>query len=293
MMVEPKLIKQSRKELSEWLTTPGYKEFHYDNPLRELETLLPKDHLAEKDLTALWLDVLQIGTWRIRTGGLAVLDRKPDGWTELQLGFALKAIEQRLVYFTAMRRMKGDRASGFAGDCALVLIHAMATGDQAMADELADMMTQATAHGVYGTYNECGFVLFVINLFQVARGDARRNIGFDEAEFGDRYRGVWTHWDSVDDLSKECVKLCETHLELATVDDEAWIGQFGIPPCEVYPVEILALQRVRKKLGLPVPTCDHDLMKSPLTEAPVEPPKLTDDLATRVRERLRKVYDGF
>jgi len=290
-MANPKIVERSTKELREWLATND--NFLYKTPRRELEVLLQKDRLDDKELVAASIMLGSISGWVIGKGGLAILDRRPGGWEELHLGMDLLSLELRWNYFDTMRRPKDNRLSWIAADSALALTHAIAVGDKENANELADVMTQAVSHGVYGSYTQCGFEPFVINLFQLARGDARRNIGFKPAEFGDRYQRVWTHWDSVDELSKECAKLCDTHVTIASVDDEAWYGQFGIMPFEIYPVEVLAIQRVRKKLGHDVPTCEHDLFKSPLAEAPTEPPRLSDDLSVRVRQRLRKEYEGF
>jgi hypothetical protein len=287
------VVQRCKRRLREFIDRPGNKEFHYDNERAELESLLSKVPLTERDLNTININLMQIGTWRIRTGGLAILERKEEAWAEFHLGMTLKAFEVRTFYFGVMRRAPGDRGSTLGVDCALVLAHAMAIGDQTMATELGDLMTQAVARGVYGDYNEHGYEPFVVNLFQDSRGEERRNIGFAPAASGDKYEGVWKSWNSVDDLSKECDTLCNTHLDIAIDKTGDSYSQFGIDPCDIYPAEILALQRIRKKLGLPVPTCDHDLMKSPLADAPTEPPQSTDDLAERIRARLRTEYPGF
>jgi len=292
-MAEPRIIRKARIGLQEFVARPGNKEFHYDSPRSELEQLLRKDKLSERELNYVYSNLMQIGVWRIRTGGLAVLEGNQRGWAELHLGMTMKLLEFREFYAGTMQRRPGDRATTITYIPSLVLAHAMAVGDEKLASEVAELLTRGVAHGVFHGYNEHGYELFIFNLFQTSRGDARRNIGLEKPNTRDRFERVWQVCDSVDELSQECAKLCDTHLDIAEDKTGDSYGQFEIDPCEIYPVEILAIQRIRKKLGLPVPTCDHDLMKSPLADAPIEPPKLEDDLADRVLARLKREYEGF
>jgi hypothetical protein len=292
-MAEPRIIRKARIRVHEFVVRPGNKEFHYDSQRDELQSLLSKRALTEKDLIHIGSNLGQIGTWRIRTGGLAVLEGKNDAWAEFHFGMTVAALEFRQLFFATTQRPAGDRASTTTYIPALVLAHAMAIGDDLLANEMGDVITKGVANGVFNGYNEHGYELFIINLFQTSRGEPRRNIGLDPPNTRDRFQEVWQTWDSVDELSKECANLCDTHLDIAEDKTGDSYGQFEIDPCEIYPVEILALQRIRKKLGLPVPSCDHQLMKSRLADAPTEPPKIDDDLAERIRAKLRTVYDEF
>ncbi len=76
------------------------------------------------------------------------------------------------------------------------------------------------------------------------------------------------HWrePDPDKLMPMLVTACDTHVErIALTSRELDSGnfEFGSPFEAVYPAEILAILNLRRSLGLPNPSIDHPLMKTP------------------------------
>ena len=76
------------------------------------------------------------------------------------------------------------------------------------------------------------------------------------------------HWrePDPDKLAPILVAACDTHVQrIALTSREIDSGnfEFGSPFEAVYPAEILAILNLRRSLGLPNPSIDHPLMKTP------------------------------
>lgn len=85
---------------------------------------------------------------------------------------------------------------------------------------------------------------------------------------------------------------CDYHLAQSVDAQEH--RQFVWAPYDLFPVDILAIARVREKQGLPMPEVDHPLMQTPLAKPPpndVRPHMPPDPLLDAVIEKARK--QGF
>jgi len=80
--------------------------------------------------------------------------------------------------------------------------------------------------------------------------------------------------------------VCDYHCQQC-FDSPGEQADFVWFPYNVFPVEILAIQRVRKDLGLSVPLIVHPLLDSPLVQVPSTPPLVQDALLGRIKERAR------
>ena len=56
----------------------------------------------------------------------------------------------------------------------------------------------------------------------------------------------------------------------------------------LFPLEILAIQRIRREQGLPTPEIDHPLMQTPLAHPPEVMPHVEDELLNQVIAKVRK-----
>lgn len=68
---------------------------------------------------------------------------------------------------------------------------------------------------------------------------------------------------------------------------------FVFEPFNILPVEIMAVYRVRRELGLETPIVDHPLIQSPLFSPPplTDPP--ADPLLERVIAHIQKDFPGI
>ncbi len=77
---------------------------------------------------------------------------------------------------------------------------------------------------------------------------------------------------------------CHYHCARSFEDPNGY-PEFAWEPYNVFPVDILAIRRVRDDLGLGTPDVHHPLLDSLLNKVPVKPPEIQDDILKIVRTR--------
>jgi hypothetical protein len=106
------------------------------------------------------------------------------------------------------------------------------------------------------------------------------------------YRAIFDSWHEPVDFASALLDACDYHLDHATYSDAD--KEFLTAPYDLFPVDIVAIARVREKQGLPMPELDHPLMKTPLAKPPpndVRPRMPPDPLLDAVIAKARK--EGF
>jgi hypothetical protein len=118
-------------------------------------------------------------------------------------------------------------------------------------------------------------------------GDALPN-GVHEHDLG-AYAGILSNWDIPEALAEPLVTACDYHCEnLRERNDN--LAEFDEPPFDLYPVEILAIYKVREGLGLETPKIDHPLMSTPLASLASRDVTPIDDPIIR---RVERLYNNF
>ena len=267
--------------LREWLQ-PSEVAFQRDRPRQELELQLTQHEPATLDLAASC--VSRIGLWQSNLGAFKVLQGDPSGWGHLRLGqvcnvwrlrtlFHLHTVEDRDTEYGAHR----DAACGVAATIAL--------RDDALADWCGALMLHQLENPAFLTeWGETPFFPFMAWLYARWRGseiDTRkppfRKLG--------PYKKVIEGWDDDAALSKALLKACDYHCTRTDSDDED-DPEFWQSPFEVFPAEILAIQRVREEQTGRAVRVDHPLMNSPLGSVPDSIPEFEDPLLERFKERI-------
>jgi hypothetical protein len=65
-------------------------------------------------------------------------------------------------------------------------------------------------------------------------------------------------------------------------------AEFGLAAHRVFPAEIIAIERTRRRLGLSTPRVDHPLLATPLaTPPPTVPPAYRDETVQAVMKKAR------
>lgn len=231
-------------------------------------------------------------------GAIGVVGGDTRSWEVLRRGFLYDAWAARFRHaFIAFDRSYDQprnpaTAALFIGKEALTLCHAIATADDDFAHAfgahlLATFEKTAGGDKLY-FYNE-PFFPFVLKLYSVWVG---QEIEF-RADVSDplrRYRQVFDHWHSPSDLGNALLDLCDLHCEEAV--DNGGAAAYAFHPYNVFPVEIMAVLRIRRLLGLETPEISHQLLQTPLVTPP-PPPVVDDDLLNRAIHRFRTDFpDG-
>ena len=121
----------------------------------------------------------------------------------------------------------------------------------------------------------------------------RQELSFrpDVADPLGRYQRVFDKWSSTDELAEAISDICDLHCEESF--DVGSYPMFVYPPYNIFPVEILALLRVRSDLGLKTPVIDHPLLRSALCSPPKIVPVIQDELLDAAVEFVRRDFPGI
>ena len=103
------------------------------------------------------------------------------------------------------------------------------------------------------------------------------------------YQSIFAGWHDDAALSRALLDACDYHLE-QTLDRSPY-PEFVWPPYMLFPVDILVIGEIRKRLGLSTPRVDHPLLDTPLAKVPppaerprMGPDPLLDEVMARVKQ---------
>ena len=205
-----------------------------------------------------------LGRWFTMSGAFRVVAGDLAGWAELHKGIHSDALSFRIMVVANINY-------GVAYEVSLALAYALAVGDYELSRVMAECYCRSAERGLIATYSEIGFESFALWLYCEAT-NSTLHAPFAVPQWGDQYAPVIETWNDVDALKGVLERLCNVHRTYAR--DRAGFGyaQFH-EPFDILPLEIVAMQRVRRHLGLAVPVVDHPLMASPLAAIPESPPE--------------------
>jgi hypothetical protein len=104
------------------------------------------------------------------------------------------------------------------------------------------------------------------------------------------YRGLLDSWDDDRAFADRLVAAADYHVEQAFDDSDDQTQDFFHPLYRLFPVEILAIKRVREEQGRSMPEIDHPLMQTPLAKPPKALPPAEDELLKAVSDKVCKDF---
>ena len=194
-----------------------------------------------------------LAEWYGQQGALAVLDGRAAGWAD---------IDRALHYF--WWRIRIDPAGTLVSKMALVLAHAMTFEEKLMADWLATWLIEALHHSTLVTHDCTSFAAFVLNLWTIHQGSADVVVARPSVAVVSAYQRVLDTWSNTDSLRSALRTVCNHHIAQALTPR----GEFAEVPYPMFPVDVLAIARVRRDLGLEMPTVEHALLSTALAALP-------------------------
>jgi hypothetical protein len=266
----------------------------FDNPEVLAETAAHKKKLAEKgkwisDLVSS-LGILATLDGRAATAWIA--DCHPGGWARMRRCFLRKAWGIRILIGL---QDKGKYYGIGAQEelLTLTLAHAMATQEDAYAEFLGNRVLKSiTARdGKFTGWDMAPFEPFIMKLFGLWKGVDLKFDGVKVCPQG-VYQEILDAWHDETALAKAMTAACDYHC-LRSFNDPNGFPEFAWEPYNVFPVDILAIQRVRRDLGLKTPTIEHPLLDTPLTKIPATPPAVEDEVLATVRQRALEELPGI
>lgn len=253
-----KLVKGSEK----WFSKAS-KAWMWDEPRKEIQEYLSVPNFRYGPLTSIG----KLAAWAAREGCVQIGNRDSDGWRNLVRYFfnTLGCLKIEL---------EGAKLSGNAeqADPTLKPFHLLAMAMAMRQSEserwLGEAIIEARSNKLFGhnwgAQRDNPFRNYVCEIY--ARGAGSGNFPDD---FGP-YAGIFEHWQNPSRLGDAIRTACDYHVEQIDVKDPDDIGVFENNPHDIFPAEILALYRVRERLGLATPEVDHPLLRTPFCEVPAK-----------------------
>lgn len=266
-------ITRLRRNLSEWAARAGNRTFLQ----RDQEALLISSVGQPGRETQVHVAAWMLGTWHLGHGFVRVLDGDGRGFDEARQGQALRRCSL-LLRNRSRPAGHGSRASlPFSQQqgtlTALLGLSLHDPEAEPLYDLLRDQPDHAFADGAH-------LPLFTRELLALRAGE-RPVITHRTGPYHD----VLVHWHGDQRLFAQCVgKLLELHLQQVAGKD----AMFDDPACQLYPLEALAVRRVRDWLDLPTPKIDHPLMFTNLVTMSPDPAWPAHDLVRRLEHELRR-----
>lgn len=224
---------------------------------------------------------MQLGSWRGLKGVVTLADNLEEGWSIVNESCQWHLLSQQ-IYDAFRARPVRPRASRTI--TALLLAHGLAVHDDSMVNWSGELLLGSVSNPdwFWHPWNLNYLPWFMTRLYA-------KLIGSTALENTPRlckasiYDKVLDSWADEKAFAAAVHSACDFHI---VREADPNFPDFYCDPFSFYPVEILALARVRKALGEPMPAIAHPLMETPLASPPVPLPSFDEPVMQSIRQRL-------
>ncbi len=266
-------ITSLRRNLTEWAERDGNRKFLREEQEAVLHASLDAPGRETQVQVAAWM----LGTWHLGNGFVRVLGGDGRGFDEARQGQALRRCS---LLLRARQQPTNRRGAGplpfsqLQGTLTVLLGLAL---DDPGAEPLYERMRNQP-DGAFG--EDTHLAAFTRELLALRAGErpvVTHRVG--------PYHDALLHWTGDERLfAQRLATTLDLHLESvrgrgATFDD---------PPCQLYPLEVLAVRSIRQWLDLPMPKVEHPLMFTNLVTMTPDPPWPAHDFVVRLERELRR-----
>lgn len=280
------LAKEIRK-LKQWLADVDQKTFQWDDAretiLSELST--PNDKTAN----SIRVDLVQVHCWKVAEGIVAVIENSTNRWKYIDLGLRFAVCDVQIAFGNYLDRRLPKRGALSDVEYPLVLAGAIALGHNVFADWFGEILVESylSGKGAFRDWKWTPLYPFVTELYARWRGiDVSKHLVHRSL---DAYSGLLEYWDNPEKLTSSMVDACNYHCSHIK-PTERDITEFEKPPYTVFPVEIVAYQRIRHELGMPTLGLDHPILNTPLAHVPEKIVPINDPVLERVVAFIRQQF---
>lgn len=271
-----------------WLADSANRKWMYDIPKKELASIVSKAIHDKIQLgTGPYLNMQCLSGWYGMLAVNRLLKGDTNGWGDLQLSFLYRAWPTR---FVLARQTAGlSKAKLQVHEHLLGFAHALAIRDDSFADIQGPTLLESLRGGNerYQGWKNRAFEIFIVKLYAILR-----KLPFEVNESFDCHLGVYQQvfdkWHSPTSLANVLYDACEHHWqETNDADLLGHIGAFSWSPYGSFPVDLLAIRRVREDLGLETPEIDHPLTNTLIAHLPQIMPNIHDDILSQIVDKAR------
>lgn len=286
-------------EMQRWLHSAKVKQTVHDLSVKDINKRINARLLSVKDYGYVNISLECLAVWNKVAGILSIYSDNTEGWQQAQNGLLLECCSTRISLYQYDHDNRPDKGTCglLINDVNLLLAQALATGNWEIADWLGTRIIQALDDGAFGSWELNPFEPFMASLFAKYKGisldlEHRQVRGYPVCSLR-HYADVFSAWDDVQRLSDVLVHACDYHIKRSAEPDDEDTPEFNNYPYPIFPVEILAVQKIRQQMQLPVPEVNHPLMQTPLARPPEIPPVVQDPLLDAVIARARRDFPGI
>ncbi len=270
-----------------WLADESNHENLVVQPAAEIESYLSWHGGSDGGDAA--SEFLWIYLWRLRRVLIDLLERKPDAPAGMNRAHLYNFWQFRIRSAIFLQGAGKKRRAAFRfSETGLLMAHALALGRLDEAATVGRILAAGIAEGMVSGEGASVLGSFMMQLYSRWRRQPLPQYRRDAADPGD-YRRLLDTWSLQDEVAfTAAVKAaCDFHTQLSGDLDSEQYYEYTNEAWRLYPVEILAVLRLRQALGLSMPEVSHPLLDSPLgvLYEPQSPPP--DPLLERVIEKYR------
>ncbi|MBM4068781.1 MAG: WGR domain-containing protein [Planctomycetes bacterium] len=226
-------------------------------------------------LLLITLAMESVGKRIIEEGVTSVLQGRPEGWPRIHLALQYEVWSIHLQRHMG-KRQEIDQIPDHGGR---LLALAWSLGDLSIVRWLGEAMLK---HPEHFSWHFTPLEPYLLQLYALWKNIEINWANYPKAKLG-VYQQIFSAWEDPAKLSVALEMCCDYHL-LRT--GESGYQEFSWSPYDIFPVEILAVHRVRELLGLPTPMIAHALMDSPLGKLPSPVHSPPDELLQRILDAI-------
>lgn len=210
-----------------------------------------------------------------------VLEGRANGWERLHIGMRFEVLHKRFDQELGWDR-KIDHVDDEGGR---LLALAWALGDMTVVRWLSEELIRFPINFAGWRYTPLEPML--LQLYALWQNVEINWEDYRNPKLG-VYRALFDAWNEPAKLPAALEMCCDYHL-MRTGE----FKEFGWPPYQILPAEILAVYRLREMQGLPTPRIEHPLMDTPLgvLPAPVRCPP--DELLRKIIDTVSREHPEF
>jgi hypothetical protein len=268
------------KQLSEWLAASSNRERLREFPRRDLARYVAdnSESPAARLLNHSWWDGCE--------GTRLVLEGDESGWLLVQRSFWYTVWSARIL-LAKLDMRKAEKLA--AHSIVFPLVHALGNREDSFALWLGSRLVEALERRdkrIYG-WHSAPFWVMAPALFDLWQGTGAGGV-LSKFSLRPPYAALIENWTRPERFLDALIVACRYHVEQAFDDNADEPRDFFQPLYNIFPIEMLAIKRIRQEQGLPMPEIDHPLMQTPLANPPEVMPKVEDPLLDAVIAKARK-----
>lgn len=277
-------IRKIKNRLSEWVAMPDNKERMLDKQIRDIGQKMGSADPAQT--VGLGSSLKHISVWEAKNGALAVLNEDSGGWLRLAKAAVYHFWGCRIVLFfydADTRSPKPPREN--YNRAALCFAQLLALGYKDEASWIGERLARGLSDGAFFEWlPDEQFSPFVVCLYRLWHGESPDE-GFSREPNIEAYRQIVDSWSTGGDALKNgLLSACDYHMQ--RIDYSKDDHEFYNEVYAAFPLEILAIEQIRKGLGMETPQVEHPLMKTPLAFPPAGPLFVSDELLDSILGHL-------